>query len=174
MDLKQGKKVSYKDEDARGGPLAASAGVMRGEDPSIWLLNQEGGLCALQLVGQRVLREALSRTEVEVQALQALRIESGYRYMAIGSNFMVLFDPLNRQVTSKLECSPGYSMRHIDQTKGLGGLVSNFQKGVGANTSFHLSRLDEWGGTPLRRLAFRRRAGCAASGFRQVRVRTDP
>ena len=150
LDLEQGKKVSYKDEDARGGPLAASAGVMRGEDPSIWLLTQEGGLYALQLVGQRVLREALSRTEVEVQALQALRIESGYRYMAIGSNFMLLFDPLNRQVTSKLECSPGCSMRHIDQTKGLGGLVANFQKGVGANTSFHLSRLDEWGGTPLR------------------------
>lgn len=150
LDLEQGKKVSYEDEDARGGPLAASAGVMRGEDPSIWLLTQEGGLYALQLVGQQVLKEIPSRTEVEVQALQALRIESGYCYMAIGSNFMLLFDPLNRQVTSKLECSPGYSMRHIDQTKGLGGLVANFQRGVGANTSFHLSRLDEWGGTPLR------------------------
>ena len=151
LDLEQGKTVSYKDEDARGGPLAASAGVMRGENPSIWLLTQEGGLCALQLVGQRVLKEALSRTEVEVQALQALRIESGYGYMAMGSNSMLLFDPLNRKVTSKLECSPGYSMRHIDQTKGLGGLVANFQGGVGeANTSFHLSRLDKWGGTPLR------------------------
>ncbi len=150
LDLEQGKKVSYEDEDVRGGPLAASAGVMRGEDPSIWLLTQEGGLCALQLVGQQVLKEIPSRTEIEVQALQALRVESDYYYMAIGSNFMLLFDPLNRQVTSKLECSPGYSMRHIDQTKGLGGLVANFQKGVGANTSFHLSRLDEWGGTPLR------------------------
>ena len=148
LDLEQGKKISY--EDACGGPLAASAGVMRGEDPSIWLLTQEGGLYALQLVGQQVLKEIPSRTEVEVQALQALRIESGYCYMAIGSNFMLLFDPLNRQVRSKLECSPGYSMRHIDQTKGLGGFVANFQRGVGANTSFHLSRFDEWGGTPLR------------------------
>ena len=150
LDLEQGEKVSYEDEDACGGPLAASAGVMRGEDPSIWLLTQEGDLYALQLVGQQVLKEIPSRTEVEVQALQALRVESDYYYMAIGSNFMLLFDPLNRQVTSKLECSPGYSMRHIDQTKGLGGLVANFQRGVGANTSFHLSRLDEWEGTPLR------------------------
>ncbi len=151
LDLEQGKKISYEDEDARGGPLAASAGVMRGEDPSIWLLTQEGGLCALQLVGQQVLKEIPSRTEVEVQALQALRIESGYCYMAIGSNFMLLFDPLNRQVTSKLECSLGYSMRHIDQTKGLGGLVANFQRGVGANTEFRLSRLDERGGEPFLR-----------------------
>ena len=37
-------------------------------------------------------------------------------------------------------------MRHIDQTKGLGGLVANFQRGVGANTEFRLSRLDERGG----------------------------
>ncbi len=151
LDLEQGKKISYEDEDARGAPLAASAGVMRGEDPSIWLLTQEGGLCALQLVGQQVLKEIPSRTEVEVQALQTLRIESGYCYMAIGSNFMLLFDPLNRQVTSKLECSPGYSMRHIDQTKGLGGLVANFQRGVGANTEFRLSRLDERGGEPFLR-----------------------
>ena len=71
---------------------------MRGEDPSIWLLTQEGGLYALQLVGQQVLKEIPSRTEVEVQALQALRVESDYYYMAIGSNFMLLFDPLNRQV----------------------------------------------------------------------------
>ena len=146
LDLEQGEKIPYR--DVLGDELYASAGVMRGEDPSIWLLTQEGGLCALQLVGQQVLKEIPTRTEVEVQALQALRIESGYYYMAIGSNFMLLFDPLNRQVTSKLECSPGYSMRHIDQTKGLGGLVANFQKGVGANTStqFCLSRLDERGG----------------------------
>ncbi len=145
LDLEQGKNVSHEDEDARGGPLAASAGVMRGEDPSIWLLTQEGGLCALQLVGQQVLKEIPSQTAVEVQALQALRIKSGYCYMAIGSNFMLLFDPLSRQVTSTLECSPGYSMRHIDQTKGLGGLVANFQRGVRANTEFRLSRLDERG-----------------------------
>ncbi len=152
LDLEQGKKVSS--ADTCSGPLVASAGVMRGADPSIWLLAQEGGLCALQLVGQQVLKEIL-QTEVEVEALQVLRLESGYCYTAIGSNSMLLFDPLNRQVTSKLECSPGHSMRHIEQAKGLGGLVANFQRGMGANTVFCLSRLDErgselfWRGWPL-------------------------
>lgn len=146
LDLEQGKQISYEDEDVHGDPLAAWAGVMRGEGPSIWRLTQEGGLCALDLVGQRVLKEIPSRTEVEVQALQALRVESGYWYMAIGSNFMQLFDPLDRQVKSSLECNPGYSMNHIDKTKDLGGLVANFQRGVGANTEFRLSRLDERGG----------------------------
>ncbi len=149
LDLEQGEKIPYR--GTLSDTLAAWEGVMRGEDPSIWLLNQEGGLCALQLVGQQVLKEIPGRTKVEVQALQALRIESGYCYMAIGSNFMLLFDPLDRQVASKLECSPGYSMRHLDQTKGLGGLVANFQRGVGANTEFRLSRLDEWGGEPFLR-----------------------
>ena len=150
LDLEQGKQISYEDGDAHGGPLAAWAGVMRGEGPSIWRLTQEGGLCALDLVDQRVLKEIPSRTEVEVQALQALRVKSGYWYMAIGSNFLQLFDPLDRQAKSSLPCNPGYSMRHIDKTKGLSGLVANFQRGVEANTSFHLSRLDEEGGTPLR------------------------
>ena len=143
LDLEQGEKIPYR--GTLGDPLDAWAGVMSGEEPSIWLLTREGGLCALQLVGQQVLKEIPRQTEVEVQALQALRIKSGYCYMAIGANFMLLFDPLNQQVTSKLECNPGYSMRHIDQTKGLGGLVANFQRGVGANTEFRLSRLDEWG-----------------------------
>ena len=142
LDLERGEKIPY--SGTLGGPLDAWAGVMRGEEPSIWLLTQEGSLSALVLVDQQVLEEIPSRAEV--WGLQALQIESSYWYMAIGRNFMLLFDPLDRQVKSKLECSPGYSMIQ-DKTKVLGGLVANFQKGVGANTStqFYLSRLDERG-----------------------------
>lgn len=141
LDLEQGKKIPY--SGALGDPLDAWAGVMRGEEPSIWLLTQEGDLSALDLIGQRVLKEMPN--QAEVWALQALQIESGYWYMAIEPDRMLLFDPLDRQVKSKLECSPGYSMVQIDKTKVLGGLVASFQKGVGANTStqFYLSRLSE-------------------------------
>ena len=143
LDLERGEKIPYR--GTLGDPLDAWAGVMRGEEPSIWLLTQEGSLSALDLVDQQVLEEAPSRAEV--RGLQALQIESSHWYMAIGRNFMLLFDPLDRQVKSKLECSPGYSMVQIDNTKVLGGLVANFQKGVGANTStqFYLSRLAERG-----------------------------
>ena len=142
LDLERGEKIPYR--GTLGDPLYNWAGVMRGEEPSIWLLTQEGSLSALVLVDQQVLEEIPSRAEV--WGLQALQIESSYWYMAIGRNFMLLFDPLDRQVKSKLECSPGYSMVQ-DKTKVLGGLVANFQKGVGANTStqFYLSRLDERG-----------------------------
>lgn len=148
LDSERGEKIPYR--GTLGDPLYAWAGVMRGEEPSIWLLTQEGSLSALDLVDQQVLEETPSRAEV--RGLQALQIESSYWYMAIGRNFMLLFDPLDRQVKSKLECSPGYSMVQIDNTKVLGGLVANFQKGVGANTStqFYLSRLDERGGAHLR------------------------
>ena len=148
LDLERGEKIPYR--GTLGDPLYAWAGVMRGEEPSIWLLTQEGSLSALDLVAQQVLAETPSRAEV--RGLQALQIESSYWYMAIGRNFMLLFDPLDRQVKSELECSPGDSMVQIDNTKVLGGLVANFRKGVGANTStqFHLSRLDERGKHALR------------------------
>ena len=148
LNVEQGEKIPYR--GTLGDPLDAWAGVMRGEEPSIWLLTQEGSLSALDLVDQQVLEG--TPTRAEVRGLQALQIESGYWYMAIGRNFMLLFDPLDRQVKSKLECSHGYSMVQ-DKTKVLGGLVANFQKGVGANTStqFDLSRLDERGGTPALR-----------------------
>lgn len=148
LDLERGEKIPYR--GTLGDPLYAWAGVMRGEEPSIWLLTQEGSLSALDLVDQQVLAETPSRAEV--RGLQALQIESSYWYMAIGRNFMLLFDPLDRQVKSELECSPGDSMVQIDNTKVLGGLVANFRKGVGANTStqFHLSRLDERGKHALR------------------------
>lgn len=144
LDLEQGEKIPY--PDGLGDELDAWAGVMRGEAPSIWLLTQEGSLSALDLVGHRVIKKMPCRAEV--RALQVLRIESGYWYLAIERNRMLLFDPLDRQIKYELECSLGYSMLQIDKTKGLGGLVANFQRGVGANTStqFCLSRFDEQGG----------------------------
>jgi hypothetical protein len=147
LDLERGEKIPYR--GTLGDTLDTWVGVMRGEEPSIWLLTQEGGLSALDLVGQQVL-ETPSRAEV--RALRALQIESRYWYMAIERDRMLLFDPLDRQVKSKLKCSPGYFMDQIDKTKGLGGLVANFQKRVGDNTStqFYLSRLDEQGGAHLR------------------------
>ena len=151
LDLDQGEKIPYR--GTLGGPLDAWAGVMRGAEPSIWLLTQEGGLSALDLVDQRVLKEIPKiPSRAEVRALQALQIESGYWYMAIERNLMLLFDPLDRQVKSKLECSPGYSMAQSNKTKVLGGLIASFQKGVGANTStqFYLSRPDEREGHLLR------------------------
>ena len=149
LDLEQGEKIPYR--GTLGDTLDAWAGVMYGEEPkepSIWLLTKEGRLICLNLVGQQVIEDIPSQDEV--WALQVLRIDSGYWYMVMERNRMLLFDPLDRQVKSKLECSHGNFMVQIDKAKGLGGLAANFQKGVGANTSFHLSRLDERGGTPLR------------------------
>ena len=82
-------------------------------------------------------------------------LDSTIGTIAIGSYFMRLFDPVDRQVKSELKGSSGLTMDYIDMTKGFGvgtakdsgGLVAHFQRGMGTNISiqFNLSLLSERG-----------------------------